>query len=522
MTSGPARGTAVLDRPSAEQPTAAPEALIKEARRRQRRRRLTAGAVVLALLGGVLVVVAQDDGGDRPTRGRDTPTPDASRAPGAGRASKPTPVASIADSWDALAPTPATLKDRFFGLGDMPVAIGTDADVFVMPNHTLGLNGRDVGQLVARYTPAHRAWTVFPRGPIAQRVSAITVWTGQELLVWGGARESGEILRDGAALNPATGQWRMLAAAPVGVTNATAAVWTGKEVIVWGGAGGYAYQPVANTWRQLPDAPIANRPYPSAVWTGTEMVVWGGCAPDPPSNPGPCDAYTGSEPTDGAAYDPTLDSWRRIAPSPLPPRPRPHAVWTGTEVIVWGGVVGPAPDDEVGASYDPTSDTWRPLPPAPFPSPNDFSLFWTGTAMLAVGNGSGNAVYDPRDARWAFLPAPPFAWISAASAWIDDGLVGIGGSMSDWRGALLRQSWGARRQRTRPTTLVKPSERPDSVRIRAASPDCSGAVPSHAAPTSHQRYQSSHPCGCMSASSTSTTPLISQCLRHQRSLRNVK
>jgi hypothetical protein len=277
---------------------------------------------------------------------------------------------------------------------------------------------------------------VFPRGPIAQRAGAIRLWTGDELLVWGGTLGGAEILRDGAALNPATGQWRILADAPVGITDAAAAVWTGKEVVLWGSEGGYAYEPAANTWRALPDAPIAGRRYPSAVWTGTEMVVWGGCAHDTPRY---CRAYAGTDPTDGAAYDPARDSWRRIASSPLPPRPRPQAVWTGTEMIVWGGDVGPAPADLVGASYDPTSDSWRLLPAAPFESPNRFSLFWTGSAMLAVANATGNAVYDPRDGRWTFLRPPPFVWSTAASAWSDDGLVGIGGSTSDWRGALLRQ-----------------------------------------------------------------------------------
>jgi hypothetical protein len=64
------------------------------------------------------------------------------------------------------------------------------------------------------------------------------------------------------------------------------AVWTGSEMIVWGGnvgcssctvASGGRYNPTTNTWSPLDGtgAPSA-RYYHSAVWTGTEMIIWGG------------------------------------------------------------------------------------------------------------------------------------------------------------------------------------------------------------------------------------------------------
>jgi hypothetical protein len=63
-------------------------------------------------------------------------------------------------------------------------------------------------------------------------------------------------------------------------------IWTGAEMIVWGGgntlqnkfASGARYNPATDTWRQVAgfDAPEA-RDQHTAVWTGTEMIVWGGC-----------------------------------------------------------------------------------------------------------------------------------------------------------------------------------------------------------------------------------------------------
>ena len=61
-------------------------------------------------------------------------------------------------------------------------------------------------------------------------------------------------------------------------------MWTGSEMIVWGGVGGGGtfntggrYNPSTNTWTatSTTNAPVA-RDVHTAVWTGSEMIVWGG------------------------------------------------------------------------------------------------------------------------------------------------------------------------------------------------------------------------------------------------------
>ena len=96
------------------------------------------------------------------------------------------------------------------------------------------------------------------------------------------------------AYNPATNRWRWLPkmAYP---RSAFAAVWTGRQVLVWGGLTtantapphGEAYNPATNAWTALPAAPLRGRAAPVAVWTGRQLIVWGG-----------------SGFTDGAAYTP--------------------------------------------------------------------------------------------------------------------------------------------------------------------------------------------------------------------------
>src|SRR5258705_6785155 len=65
----------------------------------------------------------------------------------------------------------------------------------------------------------------------------------------------------------------------------------------------------------------------TAVWTGSEMIVWGGDG----------NTYLNT----GARYNPTTDSWAATSTTNAPSVRYSHtAVWTGSEMIVWGGSDG--------------------------------------------------------------------------------------------------------------------------------------------------------------------------------------
>ena len=85
----------------------------------------------------------------------------------------------------------------------------------------------------------------------------------------------------------------------------------------------------------------------SALWTGQQLLVWGG-------DLGGGNAYSAG----GAAYNPTTDQWQAIATFQAPTARAAHtAVWTGTEMIVWGGS-GAASYSTDHARYNLTAGTW--------------------------------------------------------------------------------------------------------------------------------------------------------------------
>lgn len=161
--------------------------------------------------------------------------------------------------------------------------------------------------------------------------------------------------------------------------------------------------PTELAMKDLPASPLSAREDMSGVWTGSEMIIWGGTS-------------NGSLRSDGAAYDPRSRTWREIAPSPLSARTRHMAVWTGREMIVWGGSpkgtgVGGLLD---GAAYDPATDTWRTIADAPAGSDRTFaSTAWVDGLAVFAGGGNGNGSglgsivsYDPATDTWTSTDVP--------------------------------------------------------------------------------------------------------------------
>lgn len=294
------------------------------------------------------------------------------------------------DSWRKLPPAPVE--------GDARKAVWTGHEVLLWlgANIQSGEAGQDL--VGAAYDPATDSWRRLPPHPFADSFAYPTVWTGEEMIIAAGIDYSGKNPPRGAAYDPSSDTWRRFGSSPLAPPDWTNAIWAGHEMIVWGGggacegcppwSGGFAYNPSTDMWRELPTAPIADRANFEAVWTGEELIVWGGQA-------GP------SGMSDGAAYDPRSDTWRTIRYGPLDPRYWASTVWTGTQVIIWGGynVYAPKGAQRVfgdGAAYDPETDSWHTLPNAPLDPRCNHSAIWAETQMIVWGGTEHCGSVGPR------------------------------------------------------------------------------------------------------------------------------
>jgi len=262
---------------------------------------------------------------------------------------------------------------------------------------------------------APEGWTELPLPPEV-RDNAALVWTGKELVYWGGWPRGSDIEQakaDGFAFDPATSTWRPLPAAPIagGGPNASRderggakAVWTGSEVVFWDvetadGAtpATFALDPSSGEWRRLDDSPHRPTCCLAWAWTGRELIVFGGGDRDAPTT------------VEGAALDPVTGAWRRIAGAPIGVN-LANAVWTGEEVIVVGSELNSRNIAETGTAialaYRPDTDTWRRVPDPPL-SPQASEAVWFEGRVIAWDYGADSAQYLPDEDRWQGLGRLP-------------------------------------------------------------------------------------------------------------------
>lgn len=257
------------------------------------------------------------------------------------------------------------------------------------------------------------------------------VWTGKELLAWGRIGSDGKYYKSGYRYNPTTDSWAEISTsyAPTPVEGKHGAVWTGTEMVVSNGS----YNPSSNTWRSGPSsdalvwtgsvvltpnqqynpttgvlsaistigAPSSDRGKASVVWTGNEMIVWGGRK---------LSTYNDPLLNTGAKYNPTTDTWTSLQTSGAPSARYDHvAMWTGTKMIVWGGETKYTEDDRSGALYNPISNAWTGSIEGAFSDVSPGNAVWAGNSMLVFGQRSNEFPtqihsYNPSSGTWTSMP----------------------------------------------------------------------------------------------------------------------
>jgi N-acetylneuraminic acid mutarotase len=304
-----------------------------------------------------------------------------------------------------------------------------------------GQNGNALAKNTgARFNPLTNTWTpIATAGAPSARYLHTAIWTGTEMIVWGGWSGAFAFVAfsDGARYNPQTDTWTPITAvnqpsARVGHT----AVWTGTEMIVWGGFSclacpnsqlntGARYNPVTDTWTPTATAgaPLG-RSYHTAVWTGSRMIVWGGN-----NDASPLVLFDS-----GGIYNPATNTWTATTLVNAPPPTRCHsAVWTSTEMIVFGGQNNAnlgCNDFSIttGSRYNPATDSWNPISGAPL-NISTAPTVWSGTQMITCC-GDGGARYNPLSDSWnriSPLDKPAFGTKGHSLVWTGANMIAWGG-----------------------------------------------------------------------------------------------
>jgi N-acetylneuraminic acid mutarotase len=289
---------------------------------------------------------------------------------------------------------------------------------------------------------AAEGWRDLPEAPIAGRMWHSAIWTGDELIVWGGQGTEGP-LGDGAAYDPVKNSWRVLAPAPLGARVDHGAVWTGKEMIVWGGrsdasasstyfADGASYDPHTNTWERLPGSPLTNRARPAAVWSTTtnEVLLWGGVYEFD---------FVAS---DGAAYDPAKRAWTILPTTDAKPRAVIASSWSADHMNVVYGECKEGTKCHDAWSYNPSVNEWLELAAGP-------SVFTASSGSASASRAGLTALFGGQDASgrvgngvlffsgtktWREIPKPtselgPVPERTDATAWWADGKLAVYGGI---------------------------------------------------------------------------------------------
>lgn len=333
---------------------------------------------------------------------------------------------SSCEGWEPLdAPNPPSARS-----GHTAIWTGTEMIVW-------GGSGLDTG---GRYDPALNTWTPTSTGVNVPsgRSDHTAVWTGTEMIVWGGDASNLET-NTGGRYNPLTDTWISTSTGtnvPVARTNQSA-IWTGSEMIVWGGEllccdidlnTGGRYDPSTDSWQTTSMATNVpeGRAHHTAIWTGQEMIIWGGIQGDfgLPS---------------GGRYSPLSDTWLPTSFNNVPLFRFDHtAVWTGSEMIIWGGryyKFSPSTTN-TGARYDPATDSWQGTPTIGAPLyRNEHTAVWTGTEMI-IWSGNydfqmkSGGRYSPADDSWlgtAIGPNAPEGRSEHTAIWTGTKMIVFGG-----------------------------------------------------------------------------------------------
>jgi hypothetical protein len=329
------------------------------------------------------------------------------------------------------------------GCGESALACNATRGIQVLARQGIAPTAAPDGQVVSIHSGnAPRPVTdqsYLDPGPLGFRSGAHVIWTGQEMIVWGGYGASGNPLWEGAAFDPESGVWRVLPDPPSLGFGSTEAVWADTRLIVFSRDATAYLDPASDEWSVVGDGPPYLPRSPGySVWTGDLVATWAPLGihvfdpktaewetlPDPGvggangrgalrvvggrlyvlgSHHGACGMRNAAEWTGSI--------WRMLPEGLAGSRqgscasPRQSGVASG-RLFLWGA-------DRDVAAYDPATDSWTQVaaPPILFgDSWDSWTLTLDDRLLLTLGSewaiSPYSLVYDAANGTWAIVSLP--------------------------------------------------------------------------------------------------------------------
>ncbi len=242
-------------------------------------------------------------------------------------------------------------------------------------------------------------------GPLGARLPNAVVWTGSEMIVWGGHASGSAFpsFLDGAAYNPENGEWRLMTPAPLSGLSSSRGVWTGEVMVVVSEDATVAYDPETDVWTELaPGRPL--RFTGEIVWARDSVYLWDG---------------------ELWSLDLVRGRWSRLTPPPF-------EIGLGDLVgldAFDGKLLLLASDPRACAGLDMAlwdGSSWELLAPTPDPlaCANPVRRAVLGDSILVWDRGSDAFSYTPAAREWAYVGNPRLGELeSAYEALVFDGRV---------------------------------------------------------------------------------------------------
>lgn len=263
------------------------------------------------------------------------------------------------------------------------------------------------------YPYAPPGWQQRDPGPLVSRMGVAAVWSGAELLVWGGGSlladyTSGAIYRPGAVAAPA---WSIMTRPTIAGGPVAAAAWTGNDLFVYTTAPS-RFDPASNVWTPHDPVPGSFRALAAAASHGGVIVL--GNTPDPDGAGSPTLAY---------ALDADGNCCTRL-PSPPAELTYATAMWASERLVVIGA--GPSDARPRLLSYHPPRGEWTEHDAPDLDPSRGLAAVWADGSLVVVDARLGTATWS-FESGWATAAPAPFedrscwprvaAWGSAVFVW---------------------------------------------------------------------------------------------------------